>query len=250
MDAAAQVKKQGESEQKGNKGEKKAAGAGAGAGAGALQHSIVDAAVALLLERIAALQQEMRAGRVTAEVRMGLVVLGNTQLIAEIHNLRPYTMSWNNVADYIHPRDFHTLARGCSAPADTLHYLYSMNWPHQICGASHIDAFVQLKDAEIWGAKLRLLLSGTREAINKLFLKMGLLPYLLSPPNTNAANLVDFALYDRYHEKWVDHFFDFSTASGPRANIAHVVPPMYDSLSRSISVVFLTFSYDEHSREC
>ena len=58
---------------------------------------------------------------------------------AEIHTLQPYTMSWSNVCDYMHPADFHALARGCSAPKETVHYLHSMNWTIEVKGASCIE---------------------------------------------------------------------------------------------------------------
>lgn len=47
-----------------------------------------------------------------------------------IRSLRPWTMSWSNLPDYLDPRDFHTMARAVSGPGgkDTIHYMHSMNW--------------------------------------------------------------------------------------------------------------------------
>jgi hypothetical protein len=50
--------------------------------------------------------------------------------------LRPFSMSWSNVLDYIEPCAFHTMARACSAPNGTVHCGYSINWPRQVKGAS------------------------------------------------------------------------------------------------------------------
>lgn len=42
--------------------------------------------------------------------------------------------------DYLHPRDFHRLARAISAPdLDTVHMMHSMNWVQEVKGASHLD---------------------------------------------------------------------------------------------------------------
>ena len=37
-------------------------------------------------------------------------------------------MSWSNVCDYFTAEDFHTMARMCSSPEDTIHHAYTMNW--------------------------------------------------------------------------------------------------------------------------
>lgn len=47
-----------------------------------------------------------------------------------IRSLRPWTMSWSNLPDYLAPRDFHAMARAVSGPggADTIHYMNTTNW--------------------------------------------------------------------------------------------------------------------------
>jgi hypothetical protein len=37
-------------------------------------------------------------------------------------------MSWSNVPDYMHPDDFHAVARACSGTAETVHFMHTMNW--------------------------------------------------------------------------------------------------------------------------
>lgn len=59
------------------------------------------------------------------QVHLGAVQLGNTAVINEIRSLEPYTISWSNVPDYIHPADFHKLAhQAISAPSDTVHFMH------------------------------------------------------------------------------------------------------------------------------
>ncbi len=90
-------------------------------------------------------------------------------------SLRPDSISWSNVPDYMEPAGFHAMARACSAPAapppapsaaasssstksnskggssscsgnggrgggkPTRHYLHSMNWVMDVKGACHLD---------------------------------------------------------------------------------------------------------------
>jgi hypothetical protein len=75
---------------------------------------------------------------------------------AEIRALQPYTMSWSNVCDYYHPAEFHSMARACSAPNDTVHYLHTMNWVQETKGASCIDLLLS-HDGSKQACKVRCL---------------------------------------------------------------------------------------------
>jgi len=58
------------------------------------------------------------------QVRLGSVWPGSSSIIQSIRSLEPYTISWSNVPDYIHPAAFHKLARAVSAPSDTVHFMH------------------------------------------------------------------------------------------------------------------------------
>lgn len=58
------------------------------------------------------------------QVHLGTVQLGNAGVISSIRCLQPYTISWSNVPDYMHPADFHKLAQAVSAPSDTVHFMH------------------------------------------------------------------------------------------------------------------------------
>ena len=62
-----------------------------------------------------------------------------TATVAAIRALQPYSISWSNVGDYFSPKEFHTMAKACSAPADTVHYLHTMNWVRDIMGSCYMD---------------------------------------------------------------------------------------------------------------
>lgn len=46
--------------------------------------------------------------------------------------MKPFTISWSNVPDYMYLPDFFQVARAVSGDENTVHYGYSMNWPVQI----------------------------------------------------------------------------------------------------------------------
>lgn len=58
------------------------------------------------------------------QVHLGAVLLDNREAVASIRALAPYTISWSNVPDYMHPADFHRLAQAVSAPSDTVHFMH------------------------------------------------------------------------------------------------------------------------------
>lgn len=73
------------------------------------------------------------------QVRLGAVEPSAAATVASIRSLKPYSMSWSNVCDYIEPETFHTMARACSAPEQTVHFLHSMNWIQDVKGAFYMD---------------------------------------------------------------------------------------------------------------
>jgi hypothetical protein len=93
-------------------------------------------------------------GRLLPQVKLAAVEPAAKAVQAEIRALQPYTMSWSNVCEHYHPADFHAMAKACSAPEDTVHYLHSMNWVMQVKGASCIDFLVShdgtLQASKVW----------------------------------------------------------------------------------------------------
>lgn len=66
------------------------------------------------------------------DLRLSTVAPGAAVTLEEIRALKPWTMSWSNVADYCSPDDYFAMARRCSRPKDTVHYLHSMNWVRDV----------------------------------------------------------------------------------------------------------------------
>lgn len=84
---------------------------------------VVEAAGLVLRRETREMMRRIRDGEVRVEARLAVVEKGSP-VVYEIRALEPFTMSWSNVSDYLAPRDFHDLARACSAPEDTVHFGY------------------------------------------------------------------------------------------------------------------------------
>ena len=71
------------------------------------------------------------------QVNHGAVEPTNTALLARIASLNPTSMSWSNVCDYIHPAEFHAMARACSCTG--VHTAHMMNYVKCVKGTCHMD---------------------------------------------------------------------------------------------------------------
>ena len=224
---------------------------------------IVAAAVAHLREGIKALAERVAAGKITVELRLHQLSPSSTAEMASISALKPFTMSWSNVSDYVSMRDFHAMARACSGPggADTIHYGYSMNWPLVVKGASVLD-WMLMEPERPEGAKpnpkspLQLFQKGALAVIDASYAVCGCKPYLLFPPPEDMRNLVDLALFNvpasanvpSFRDKWLDAFFSAARLRDRERQVGAVANAMFSQLSRSSSTVFFIFTYDPDIR--
>ncbi|KAF0694400.1 Aste57867_14697 [Aphanomyces stellatus] len=89
---------------------------------------VVAAAVAYLRASLAQLHERLMTQVVVLDICPPTVVSwANPAAVGEIARRHPWTISWNNVMDYMPLAAFHALACACSAPEDTIHVGYSMN---------------------------------------------------------------------------------------------------------------------------
>jgi hypothetical protein len=171
----------------------------------------VAAAVDIFRSGIAKLNHRIHQGVVLISVAPPTVVsLRNPAAIAQIRGLNPYTISWNNCLDYFTIDDFHQLARACSAPEDTVHYGYSMNWVQNVKGACSL--------AFDTGPHMEKLLHEARKSHSMILKLAGLEGVFMSPPLDNPINLLDVSARAASYRHWVDKFF------ASVKNIGNVVP--------------------------
>lgn len=161
--------------------------------------------------------------------------------VTEIAGLRPWSMSWSNVLDYIGAREFHHIARSCSVHGDTLHFGYSMNWSCDVRGAHPVD----YNSAENKSTRTTILQLG-QEAIHACCSKA--MPdfsrRFRHPPPENPLNPAAYVLGISQHRKWVDHFIGIAQSTGPCA-LGNAEPVLWNPLTDTGSnTIHLTWTYD------
>eukprot|EP01031_Cornospumella_fuschlensis_P032672 gene32672-39501_t len=91
-----------------------------------------------------------------------IVSLSYPSVVDAIRASCPWTMSWNNCLDYMSIEEFHSLARACSAPSDTVHFGYSMNWCTNVQGAYCLTL--------TGGDHMKTIMEGARQSIDVCYL--------------------------------------------------------------------------------
>jgi hypothetical protein len=193
---------------------------------------LVNACVVLLREKIARLLQWVWDGQVRLTIQPPTVVsIQNRHIIDEIHAWKPWTMSWNNVCDYMPVEMFHTMARRCSSAEDTVHFAYSMNWPTVVKGAFSLDYES--------GESMKMMLEQARESLTVMYTLDGSNRVFRCPPVDNPMNVLDVMYRLVSYKKWLADFFHGVD------NVAQVEPSFFNILARANSSLFITWSYDE-----
>ena len=192
----------------------------------------VGGAISILREKIGLLKDRIAKNlvRISINDHPAMVCLSNPKVINEIRLLCPYSISWNNCLDYMSIKDFHRLARACSAPRDTVHFGYSMNWPTNTKGSFSVT-YPTGKQNEVTMEVIRKMLKG-------LYDYCELTDLLIQPPIDNAINLFDYGFQQFTRENWIKAFFE----SVP--NVGQVEPSLFSVFSRTSSPIFFTWSYD------
>ena len=93
---------------------------------------------------LANLRSKLLNGSLTIELYVGvmkpLTEPDGHDLVNFISNtIKPYSVGWSNVIDYMELGNLHDLCRAISSHGNVAHYGYSMNWPTETFGANIID---------------------------------------------------------------------------------------------------------------
>ena len=215
------------------------------------QHSTdgdcVKALTTLLEGRIHRLKRRIQSQNITVEVHCEEVNLKNEILIDKICNdLRPRSMSWSNVCDYIDPVEFHMLARKCSVGNETIHFGYSMNWPQDVKGAFIGDFCLGEENDELKDfikESIRAF-ENSIEVTWKHYLSTAF-KYLTFPPHTNPMNVIDWGLTNRMqlYETWFQAFIH-SGGEMMEHQFGSDMNVLYQFNQRTNSVLLLHWTYD------
>jgi hypothetical protein len=90
------------------------------------------------------LRSRLLNGSLTIELYMGVLKPltepdGHDLVNFICTRIKPYTVGWSNVIDYIELGNLHDLGRAISSHGNVSHYGYTMNWPIEVFGANIID---------------------------------------------------------------------------------------------------------------
>jgi hypothetical protein len=201
--------------------------------------TVLSAAVSLLLEGIATLQQHVLAGHITISCQhatLGSATPAQRRFVESLVQLyKPNSMSWSNVHDYMHPAaNFHRLARSCSSTSHTTtHYLYSMNWPIDVKGAMVLDY-------PLVSERKSILLEGKALA-KKLGEKLGAEHrWLVSPPVDNCINLANLSLAEKCSSIYSKHFLRGQKLLRKKTELS-----VYCPYSHAGPLIFMELQYAE-----
>ena len=185
--------------------------------------------------------------------------------------LKPYTVGWSNVIDYIELERFHDLGRAISSHGNVAHYGYSMNWPTETFGANILDyeMFHQYSAANnILDLALGENFNGENpdkmNTIKTLRSAVGASELFICPDYDTPLNSTSIITSMMTKDHWVKYFFskaggvkevgtNFETSSGytyQRTNCGFNIPddkPLVvipSPLHRISTQIYLGWSYD------
>ena len=216
---------------------------------GSDSNNIVDIGVNIVLARLNTWMEHIKAGRVQIEVHHKTISRDDSVTLAEIRAQQPALISWSNVTDYMHPRDYFTVARAISVPTTTiattardaagdsadggtLHRLYSMNWCQATFGTVALDYPKEAVKAVIDKGDACITRLNKQYHLDKT--------YLTTDNIDNHINSTMYYLACKYHTKWLDAFFGFGhdqVDAGSRQ--AEVCP--YNHFARGQGTVMMSF---------
>lgn len=138
------------------------------------------------------------------------VSLSNSKLITVLKALRPESVMWSNVMDYMSPKEFHKLAASI-AKTDCLHMGYTINWHADTVGTCLLDwyenpALIAQVDGVVQDAV------NANESYYKL---NGICDRFVLPPPVNPINLTQGSLGVMFCKRWVEEYFKAASKGIP-----------------------------------
>mmetsp|Transcript_5503 Transcript_5503/g.13790 ORF Transcript_5503/g.13790 Transcript_5503/m.13790 type:complete len:730 (-) Transcript_5503:1325-3514(-) len=198
--------------------------------------TIVDIAEMHALSGIEKLVGWSGANRVSVELRCSRV----EDVIDDIAAMKPWTMSWSNVLDYMGHREFHQMARRCSKHGNTLHFGYSMNWSTDVWGTCLID-YGGSANANYRAT----LLENANPTLRSMFCQFGWEEYFRFPLPENPINTVAKMLECLQYKKWTEYFFSYARQGGLHCEVGTIDYWKLSPLSNTgESTVSFTWTYD------
>lgn len=160
---------------------------------------------------------------------------------AAVCALKPDSMSWSNIVDYMPPQSFHHLALACSTP-HTRHFFHTMNWMECVKGTSLVDYMETPRSHRKTVVKRCEILRDALEDVRAYVEELGGQGVLHVPPLDNRLYVAESFLSVRMHGEWVKAFAGMAPG-GAVADVKVLHDPRYWYFVRSGSVMHLELSY-------
>ncbi|CAG9465696.1 unnamed protein product [Pedinophyceae sp. YPF-701] len=198
-----------------------------------MKPAIVSLATEVLADRVRALAEALWSGALQVDLRCGFVdhYRGDQAVVDAIAALRPATMYWSNCPDYMDPSLFGSLARECSAPQGTRHYLHAMNWPTCVKGAFVFD----YQDRK---ARLQIV-DKAREQVAKEYAADNRDVYMRLPVVDNPVSVAGYYLDRQFHRTYAKQFFEDADVQAGSWEVTKA--PAYNKLAGSYAVFSMAF---------
>jgi MYND finger len=172
----------------------------------------------------------VQKGVIVFTPRLGKISLQNASLLAELAHLDPYVVSWSNVVDYLHPREFHSIARLLSGK-DTMHFFHSVNWVTTVYGTDPFDIH---EDGRLPAFATGLLVTEVARREFHGFVPHG--PF-------HFRNIGSIMLTRKFVNCFLRYFFsEQAVTCGSIFGESTVIPPPAQ-LTRTNNTLFLAFAY-------
>ncbi|CAG9467602.1 unnamed protein product [Pedinophyceae sp. YPF-701] len=191
----------------------------------------------ILLDRIQAMADAVAGGALSLEVEHACVEKRKRGVAERIASMRPTSMSWSNCCDLFGPKEFHALARACSAPGGTRHYLQSVFWVRDVKGAFVLD-YDQRED------RWRHIDEGAAQ-VAAAYRADGRDAYMLLPVVETIAGSADFVLMRQYHRRWAERFF--AEGGVPPSDWEITAPPQFNVHAQFFGAFAMAFTAHRRS---
>lgn len=168
--------------------------------------------------RIARISRLIQDGTLDITVHNRAVLPSATDVHAQIRQLQPAMIDWSNIVDYMHPRDFHRMARACSAQQapsppgspdtpspTTIHRAHSIGWVCRTYGASILDYPIETR-YELYHAQFRPRLTELQRNIYQ--------GRVLAAPCQSPMEIAEYCMGSVYAPRWTRHFMRLARVKG------------------------------------
>ena len=183
--------------------------------------------------RVSRLMEYIQAGKIEMKLSVDCLSAASDAQVKEIQDLKPTSMSWSNILDYMPQKEFHTLARSCSNTAT--HVGCSMNWPGVTFGASLID---------YPDTSLNVILKAERATAAAMRKLCGQRRIFLLPIQHNPLNITQSFLAEECHKYWIQNFFSDDDIKVLGSGLLN---DLGNPLSKTGSVVSCSWNYSRTS---